>query len=73
MNLLNLCSRRTIQGKFFILNILLTLIPMIIISSVVYKVSVYKLEKRAEDRAREPKIGQYPRFKLVISTYKIYM
>lgn len=51
MKLFNLWNRSTIHGKFFNLNILLTLIPMIIVSSIVYKVSVYKLEERAEEQA----------------------
>lgn len=50
VRLIELLNQRTISGKFFSLNLLLTLLPMVILGYVVYHISVVKLGERAEEQ-----------------------
>ncbi|WP_400246744.1 sensor histidine kinase [Niallia sp. JL1B1071] len=50
VRLIELLNQRTIRGKFFSLNLLLTLLPMLILGFVVYHISVEKLGERAEEQ-----------------------
>lgn len=51
INFLELFNKRTIRGKFFILTVSLTLIPMVLLSIVFYRVAVDKLGSRAVEQA----------------------
>lgn len=50
VRLLELLNQRTISGKFFSLNLLLTLLPMVILGYVVYHISIVKLGERGEEQ-----------------------
>lgn len=53
MDLLELFNRRTVRGKFFILTITLTLLPMILFSVVFYNVAVDKLGRRVAEQSHD--------------------